>query len=963
MSVQTETTLAEFVRCLPPHLRDRFEALDFVERQLPATGEIDRFYQACRQDLRRRIESGQDLPADADLYAWQPDETPAQKSFRYLAYLVRHLHRHGDEGRQPLAQVHEQMNKYRQQLAGLSRQLVAEGLAVPETPTPQQATRDVPVEAIVVQAAGSPPPTPQPPRPRRSVLEILTDPHSIQWFLAAGGGLFVMGLVLLLWSLKVFENPAVVASFLGAGSLAILAGGWALLSLTRFHTAGRATMLLGCLVMPLNIWYYASSGLMTENFWLPATACCAIYAFSAWRLRDPLFVPVLVGGVALAGLLILFDAGKFFEVATPAAFLVGLAFLCIHAERAFPEGDGPFARSRFGLAFFASGQLVLLAGLGLLIGGQIQGVLGLAWKWPQEYIPLVIIEQPLKILALVLVLAATYLYFYSDVLIRHRRIYSYLGAFTLLWAEVIALDILGLGLSLEAIVVALAGTGLVVNGIQFLWKDAPESARSLAVFGLLLNLAAVLVAVVLHVAVLNPQLTLSKDLTWKAVGALALVAVSSRFGAYLAAGKAPGREWTYFFATAAATVLAVAEALVLVGVQPWALQAIWLMLLPIAYVVAARLYRGHSAETPLVWCGHLTTLALVLSAVVMLQPTLTGSETTSAHRGLLAALVTVFYALNAAWRQRAFNVYLAVLFGVVAVWFGLHHFGYRNVETYTVAVAVAGLLLLVAYRLALVESWQPKLATAVFQSGNLLASLAVVAGFLQVASKLANPHLRPTLEWFHVGYLAALLGVALIAAVLVIESGWRRWYVVSAIALSLLGLVAAYQKIDLPPWRVAELASVGLGLVLLLGSLFAWSRESAEQPSEHIDFGLALGSLLLVVPLAIAVGVMRFGYTVSHLDEIAMLTGSLGLFGAGFILRLKAPTLIGGVSFVGYLVMLIIYAHRFLDQLWIIGIYTAVGGLLLFGIGLVLSVYRDWLLALPERIRKREGVWRVLAWR
>src|SRR5690606_9947543 len=149
-------------------------------------------------------------------------------------------------------------------------------------------------------------------------------------------------------------------------------------------------------------------------------------------------------------------------------------------------------------------------------------------------------------------------------------------------------------------------------------------------------------------------------------------------------------------------------------------------------------------ETPLVWCGHLATAALIVSSAILLQPGLTGSETTPGHHALLAGLVTVFYALNAVWRQRAFNVYLASLFGVATVWFGLHHFGFEMVETYTVAVAGAGLALLVAYRLALIENWQPKLATAVFQSGNLLTSLAVVAGFLQVAARLANPFLRPT---------------------------------------------------------------------------------------------------------------------------------------------------------------------------------------------------------------------------
>lgn len=966
MSPDTDqaTALADLVGALPPRLRDRFDALDFVERQLPESDELRRFYAAWRQDLRRRVEAGEELPADADLPAWTAGEAPAQKSYRYLAYLVRHLHRHGEDGRRPLAWVHEQMNAVRQQLAGLRRKLQAEGLAVPDGATPAQPTADVPVPAIPVPSQHR---TPEPPAPRRSVLEILTDPHSIQWFLAAGGGLFVAGLVLLLWSLKVFENPAVVAGFLGVGSLGLIAAGWAVLSLTRFQLAGRATMLLGCLVLPLNIWYYAASGLMTENFWLPATACCAVYAFAAWRLRDPLFVPILVGGVALTGLLILRDADRFFEVATPAAFLVVLALVCVHAERAFAEGDGPFSRRRFGLAFFYSGHAVLLAGLGLLLGGQIQGVVVRHW-WhgPAEYVPLVLTEPPLKALALALVLVGAYLYLYSDLLVRHRRVYSYLAAFCLLWAEVVALDLAGLGLTLETIVFALAGTGLAVHVLEYLWKDRPEGTRSLSVFALLLNLSAVVLAVALHVRVLNPGTFPNEGLTtWWPVAALALVAVSSRFGAYLAAGKSRGREWTYFFATAAATVLAVAEALVLLEVEPRSWHAIVLLLVPIAYVVAARLYRGHSAETPLVWCGHLATAAILACSVPLLYPSASVLDGAA-----ICGLATAFYALNALWRQRAFNVYLATLFGVATLWFGLRHFGFEYVETYTVAVAVAGLAVLLAYRLALIDSWQPRATTAVFQSGNLLASLALVAGFFQVVGKLANPFLRPTLEWFHVGYLAALVGVALLAAVLVLHAGWRRWYVVAAIGTALLGLVVAYQKIDLPPWRVAELAAVGLGVLLLAVSLVGWARERDDQPSDHADFGLLLGSLLVVVPLAIGVGVYRFAplnaagqVELSGFDEVLFALGGLALFGVGFMLRLKVPTLLGGLAVVGNLVMLVVLAHRFMDSLWVVASCITAGGLLLFGTGLVLSVYRDWLLALPERIRTGQGVWKVLTWR
>src|SRR4051812_6723734 len=92
------------------------------------------------------------------------------------------------------------------------------------------------------------------PAPTKPLLEMLLDPRSIQWLLASGGGLFVLGLVLFLYTQGVFENKPVVAACLGAANAAALAGGWAAIRRTRYQLAGRALALLACLVMPLNLW-------------------------------------------------------------------------------------------------------------------------------------------------------------------------------------------------------------------------------------------------------------------------------------------------------------------------------------------------------------------------------------------------------------------------------------------------------------------------------------------------------------------------------------------------------------------------------------------------------------------------------------------------------------------------------------------------------------------------------------
>ena len=51
------------------------------------------------------------------------------------------------------------------------------------------------------------------------------------------------------------------------------------------------------------------------------------------------------------------------------------------------------------------------------------------------------------------------------------------------------------------------------------------------------------------------------------------------------------------------------------------------------------------------------------------------------------------------------------------------------------------------------------------------------------------------------------------------------------------------------------------------------------------------------------------------------------------------------------------------SQLNSVAVAITVGGGILFGFGLTLAFFRDRLLVLPERIKQRKGVFRVLNWR
>jgi hypothetical protein len=106
----------------------------------------------------------------------------------------------------------------------------------------------------------------------------------------------------------------------------------------------------------------------------------------------------------------------------------------------------------------------------------------------------------------------------------------------------------------------------------------------------------------------------------------------------------------------------------------------------------------------------------------------------------------------------------------------------------------------------------------------------------------------------------------------------------------------------------------------------------------------------------------RFGQgNESMIDEVSLVLVTVLMAVTGYAWQLKAPTLVGGTVLAAYLVILV--GMLAIRPNVAMGVYLAVGGGLLFAAGIALSVYRERLLALPERIKGREGVFRVLNWR
>jgi hypothetical protein len=812
---------------------------------------------------------------------------------------------------------------------------------------------------------------PKPRGPRRSIMEIILDPRSIQWLLASGGGLLVVGGVIWLASLGIFKNELVVAGAMGTGTLLLMAGGVATIRLTRHNLAGRALSLLACLVMPLNLWFYNSHKLVTidGHLWLAALVCCVLYAIVAIILEDPVFVYVTSAGIAMTGLLVLADLHKVLEIASPATLLVTLGLVALHAERAFGNNDGPFSRKRFGMACFWSAHALLAGGFLLLLGAQLAGWLPLPTEWrPTEN--LITTDHAQRILALALVVAGIYAYLYSDLVVRRVGVYIHVAAFQLLWAELLVIDLFHLMAHPEALIVAMAITSLAVNLAQFfaLKSSHPGSigklARPLPAFGMLLASVPAVFGVILHLRATRLDLyhAWPYAVTWTYVAAMAVTAICCRISAYLNRQNSPRLSGGYLAATAATTLVGLAGLLSLMGIKAWPEQSAILMLVPIAYLLAPRIYSREPNKQPLFTIAHLATVVLVFSAIFSALNLVPRVEpVVGLQTNLLLALfcseAALFYALSAVFTGGARDVYFATAMACASVWQVLNFFNLPT-EYYCVTFAGLGMALLIAYRAAALDRVvRPALVTSCFRCANGLISLSFASAALMTLGRLATDGTT----WSLAGLLALFTILGLVAAAIVRHSGFRRFYIILAIIQAALGFIVGEKQLQLGMWQYVELFLVSVGVILLVAGYAAWYREQ-ERESDAATFCLLFGSLLAGVPLATAVFMHRFWYSdISIVDELGLVTIATAMFITGLMCHLRSTTLIGGALLAMHLGMLLVFAG--MKAQLAVGAYLALGGASLFTVGIVLSIHRDRLLALPKKIKQHEGVFGVLAWR
>jgi hypothetical protein len=840
------------------------------------------------------------------------------------------------------------------------------------------------------------PPKARPPQPTKISLsrmaQALLDPRSIHLMLILGGGLCVLGLVVWLTSLGIFENKIILAAALGAGTVATLGAGWFVTLKTRFHLAGQALTFLACVVAPLNLWFYHAQGLITldNGLWVGGVVCCLLYAATLYVLRDPLFMYAIEAGVTLTVVLFLGQLNLMANTSYLCLALMGLAFISIHADRAFPPEEGEFTRRRFGMPLFWSGHAQLGAAIVILLATQLSAwligpinSLGAA-PWVETSLERVagwghgLLPQS-YLLATGLWLAGTYLYLYSDLVVRRLGVLAYLAAGCLLMAEV---TLVGHNLESTALIALLAVTALAINlSAKLLGSAGEKLERTVPRLGLALSTLPVLMGIVLHLRAtseLAARWNWHYAATWYFAAAMIVVAVANRLSAYLCRRADPKSSAAYFFFSAAALLVAAAAGLRLFGWTQWTEQAPALMLIPIAYLIAARMWRGHSPERPLGWIAHAAT-AVILVHVVGAGINIVESvvhpvqqQTTNLLLGLVFAEAALFYLLAAMFHRGSVHVYLATAAACGALWQLL---GYEGVPGayHTLLYAALGTALLATSRiLGLVQTdvytaqgvKQRETAgrgRAAFQSANAILLIALLAAIMQGWMRLPTLQ-RGNADWLHVWSLLLTTGAGAIGFVLAPQGSWRRAYAAMTIVLGGVAFLTLNLLSLLTAWQKLEIFATGVGVVLVTVSYIGRFRESSTKQDEQVTFGLWLGSVLATAPLLIAVIYHRaVGGGIALIDELALLTIAVLLLLTGFIWQVKATTLHGGSALVAYLLLVLVSLGW--QQQWAIGVYLAIGGGLVFAFGLALSIYRDKLLEIPERLAQREGVFQIMNWR
>ncbi|QEG20501.1 hypothetical protein [Mariniblastus fucicola] len=816
---------------------------------------------------------------------------------------------------------------------------------------------------------------------RISFIEQILSPQSLQWMMACGSGLLMLGLVIWLWSVGVFENPIVVAVAAGAATLSLLAGGMSLTLKTRHQLAGRWLTLLGAVALPLNLWLYDAQGLITlaegGHLWIPAAMCCVLYAGIARALRDATFVYAMVGGVVLTGMLFLADLsiGRFWEWLPPAKFLLAIGWGSVFAERLFAEGKSKFSRSNFGAAFFRSGMIVVVSGLALVASGFASFIVSSFLGQVDSFWALTSISTNEKIWALGMVSASALGMFVQGFLRKSNRCHAAalsLGAFSVaITVNLLAIPVTGTLLaSVVAGLVIVANVGQAIarrrstNGRPFESKTLPLLWSQAAVVCLLIVAG---FQIVVHLS--GVSIAFVKPIAWWNVLQYALTAAASWSLAWNTRKGSKRREnsgitvATFSAIGALAAMTALWAGVWIQNVIPTPSLAVAVSVIPVLIGFAFWFAPGDDKRSSLF--GNVA-CTMTLTHLFLFAASTVFGLLMATHAGWAIVLGAAAVAFLVASRRdsAALNQVLSLLASVACLTVWGVHLGFNLGHCLILApmIVATSIKLLHHFIGDHVEVAGMIKQKPIAMATNLIIAQAGLAAVLLGMSRWVGEEITGTL----MVVMLCTLGCTVLASFLTRNNFWRTVFRTLILAIVGSSLCVFDGLLDMNAWHRGEICCLVGGAILVgLGHL-AWLREDDADADMIASISLFTGSLLIALPLASGLVFYRVAESPETqwrlFHEIATIAGSLILLGSGLLCRIRSTTVCGGVlmlTFIGSLVTLV----RIPDQLQNASVAMMVGGGVFLASAILMSIYRDRLIALPNKMRAGDGVFQVLKWR
>lgn len=828
---------------------------------------------------------------------------------------------------------------------------------------------------------------------KRTIFEKMLTPQSLQIMMSAGGAMLAIGFAIWLWTLGVFANPLIAATAMGAVNLAVLGAGVFLVTQSRYKLAGRGLAFLSALLLPLHLWFYNAQGLIVlaqgDHLWIPALLICGLYALVARLTRDSVFVYQLVGGIVLTGLLFLAGPQMAFlwPIIPTCMFLVLLGTIAIQFDRFFVEPQGAFSRDEFGKAFFRAGHVTVLVGLAYLFVGQVAETLLGGWmvleNWSIGNIP------EINLWSLPVLVVACWAYVFSHISRGKQVGFAAAACGVSIWFGFTTLHVLAIPLTTNLILLLVAMSMVAIQIVEQVFaktnnrvgdaRNQSENPRSEVAVSFV-NSALALASYGQAVYILWTDRLADVTPVFLAQGLLVALSNSVRTDLILGERNSMISQVRLMVAGFLVSLFGVLSLMQLAGLGMLASTAILLGIVAGLLLLVQVLNLGRSQRSLMElaqgWLGG--------TAVVFFTGFVQGSiifGSLPAIGIVLTAGICLLY-IGLVSESKGAMVASAFTFAIAACQIAVL-LNITSAYSIILGISMIGMISMLAVKVY--EYWIGKRgpkeesisASLGMQIANIILAAGAVASILFVGFRiLPNKIVLDDcgLLLFQFMPLALAYGMNRLPS-------WRQ--AVASLALLTLVMfgVSFVMAAAIPIVYRIELLVLGIGAALLAAGHLGWYREQealdgTDSASERanitarfadVSIHLGVGSLMIALPMIVGMMIFRFFDVESDsfwksFHEIGGLAAGLLMLGSGILCKIRSTTISGFATLSAFLVSLV-GLIRVPDALQSVSVMMMIGGGLFFAAAILLSIYREWVLGLPAKIKVGEGVFKVLKWR